>query len=171
MPLWFILFGTLLIDKNIFHFWNAPFTFRLVDYVFFILLGLMISSSAILAFLLHGAKVGNNPTFITVKDAENDTSEFALYSITYIIPFLIKDYLEPSNAFALCVMIITIGFLYIRSNMFHINPTLSLFKYNLYKVSDSSNNKFILLSKRELQKDEKIKANRFNGLIYIEMDG
>lgn len=111
---------------------------------------------------------GTNPDRIMIQGREELTSEYMLYIITYVFPFLTANVFQSSTAISLIGIMVTIAILYIRANLFHVNPTLMLFNYRLFKVMDE-NNTYYLLSKRDsVFKNQTIKAYSMSGVIYIE---
>ena len=168
-PLWLIFLISLFVNDDYrkgFDFYNYLPT-SLSDYASIIFLGLIIVPLLILLLVLYNTKKGTNPEYIIIKEKENSTSEYALYAITYIIPFVANKFLELQNIIALIIMMVTIGSIYIQANMFHLNPVLTILKYKLYKISDNNNNKYTVLTKQELKDGEKISAIRLTQRIFL----
>jgi hypothetical protein len=68
---------------------------------------------------------------------------------TYILP-LITFNLNATHSFVVLVFLMfMIGTIYIKSNLYYLNPTLLLFGYKIYKAKESQNN-VILISKSTL---------------------
>ncbi|SRR5579884_97028 len=172
-PLWLIFFVTLIFNEK----------YQLVNQIFLepakrnttviyaaIFFGLiMIVSMTIVGLLVWQTRKGNNPKPITVKEREDFTGEYMFYIVTYVIPFLVDDFLEPSKILALTILMTTIGVLYIRANLFHVNPTLNLFGYKLYKILDEDDNKYLLLSKQSgISSDSELLANAMGINTYVD---
>jgi len=168
-PLWVIFLVSLLLKdypKNIEALVNKNIQVLVPAEV---LISIMVISILLLWYYLRLTVKGNNPKLLFVKGKEDLTSEYMLYVVTYIIPFLVDNFLELSKTISLSILMITIGALYIRANLFHVNPTLNLFGYRLYKLSDISDNKIILLSKQStIRNNSELKVNSLSGNIYIE---
>jgi len=172
-PLWLIFFATLIFNEKyqlLNQFYAKSEEQNMTVIYAAILLGLIIIVSMVVVGLLAwGSKKGNNPKPITVKEREDFTGEYMLYIVTYVIPFLTDDFLEPSRIFALGILMTTIGVLYIRANLFHVNPTLNLFGYKLYKILDVDNNKLLVLSKQGgIRNNSELLANRMAQSIYVD---
>ena len=170
-PLWLIFLISLFVNDV----YSAQisihnFPSSLADYSVIIFSALTIIPIIILVGVLYNTQKGNNPEFITIKEKENSTSEYALYVVTYIIPFLAIDFLEIQKIITLIIVMVTIGSIYIQSNMFHLNPVLTMLRYKLYKISDYNNNKYVLLSKQELKNGEKVKVNTLSPRVYVEVE-
>lgn len=171
IPLWIIFAGFIIIDPK-YNFWTlAPKDNLLVVIAFSVLIAVTLGSLAIVGFLIWHTKRGKAPRSIIIKEKEEATSDYLLYVVSYMIPFVVQDFLDYPRLYALAVMMITIGILYIRANLFHVNPTLNAFGYMLYKVSDFDNNKYSLLSKKTtIKKNDSIDVNSLNQVIYLDVD-
>lgn len=87
-----------------------------------------------------------------ITHIETNNRSILEYFVTYIL-VLSNSSFNLKSVIVFWMILSIIGYLYIKNNMFFINPTLHLlFKYNIYKVSydltlngvTSSNNAFIL---------------------------
>lgn len=170
-PLWIIFLVTLLLKdypKSINALVNGNIEVLLPTVILTSIIA--ISMGLVLIYLRLTVK-GTNPPTLFVKGKEDMTSEYMLYVVTYIIPFLADNFLELSKMISLFILMFTIGALYIRANLFHVNPMLNIFGYRLYKISDENDNKLILLSKQStIKKNSELKANSLSGNIYVELD-
>lgn len=169
-PLWLIFLGYLFLDPKYEIFTKPIKENYFVITAVIVLLTIMIGSIVITRLLIWNVSKGNNPRPVIIKEKENLTSEYMLYVVTYVIPFLIDNFLDYSKLFALIVMMSTIGTLYIRGNMIHINPALNLFGYRLYKIKDDSDNKLLLLTKQSSISHDEIFVNSMNQNIYVEIE-
>lgn len=181
LPLWLIFFFSLFINDNyrnqmlnsyncISNLSDYTTIFNCMTpstYALFSFLILIIAPLAVLVFIIYGVNRDNNPDYITIKEKENSTSEYALYAVSYIIPFVANEILNLQNVVILLIMMSTIGSIYIQSNMFYLNPILNLFRYKLYKISDNKNDKYTILTKHELKNGEKIMVNELAQKIFI----
>lgn len=110
----------------------------------------------------------DNTDDIKIRSKEELTSEYMLYIVTYVFPFLTGDFFNPTTGIPLIGLMITLALIYIRANLFHVNPTLMFLGYRLFKVSDDHNT-YYLLSKRDfVYNNMTIKAHSLSGIIYIE---
>ncbi len=79
-------------------------------------------------------------TFIEITPADFDHLTFLS---TYIIPLITFNLNEPRSFVVVIVLLIMIGVIYIKSNLYYLNPTLLLFGYKIYKAK--SDNKSVVL--------------------------
>lgn len=166
-PLWLIFLGTLFLDPRYEILTKPPAENQLVVAAAITFAVIIAASLGILRAQLLQTEKGNNPRPIAIKDKEDITSGYILYIATYVIPFVADNFLEPYRIYMLIVMMATIGALYIRGNLFHINPTLNMFGYRLYKVQDVHDNKLLILSRRD-ELDDSIEGNILSNTIFID---
>jgi hypothetical protein len=182
-PLWLIFIVTILIQKIQAYLQNdVEFIYHkiLLDpdiwIIFAGLLFLVIIPMIIVRLYIKSTTKDRGESYV-IKKKEDITNEFILYVVTYIIPFLTSvELFEISNLAALIILMVTLGIIYTKANMFYVNPALSLMGYRLYKIvvyQDSEKrtieNTIILISKRvSILQDTEIKMNEFSGDIFIE---
>lgn len=76
---------------------------------------------------------------ITIKEIETNNNSILEYFVTYILTLSTSGF-SIRDIIIFWIILYIIGTLYIKNNMFHVNPTLHLgFKYNIYKVKYSNN--------------------------------
>ena len=114
--------------------------------VFFIFL----ISLAFLSYVVfhHNSKYGNRQmkefTDITASDFDHLT-----FLSTYIIPLITFNLNELRNFVVVFVLLLMIGVIYLKSNLYYLNPTLLLFGYKVYKAK-SGNKSVVLIIKGNL---------------------
>lgn len=111
-------------------------------------------------------KEDKNGPFKIIK-IENANSDYPVFLATYIIPFIGFELETFRQIIYFIVTLIALGLMYIKSNIFYANPTLSLFNFTIYKVNLQSNvdapiKSCILLTKEKLTVHDEI--------ILIELD-
>lgn len=72
---------------------------------------------------------------IEIFEIENVTSESMTYIITYLVPFLSLNLNSTINLYCIIVLVVTIGIIYINSDMLYINPLLNMLGYKTFKIS------------------------------------
>ncbi len=110
---------------------------------------------------------GNKHLPEEIKQIENVNWEHLTFLTTYIIPFVTFNFNEDKNELILFILLVIIGCIYIKTNIFHTNPTLALLGYNIYKVSTENRKNIIIISKRTLTKEDKIRVKLLSDNIYI----
>ncbi|MCH7322711.1 hypothetical protein LZ480_12500 [Solibacillus sp. MA9] len=70
---------------------------------------------------------------IVSKRVSRKNEETLSYLVTYIVPLLAIKMEEISTLITNAILFTLIGFLYVKSNMLHINITFLLFGWNIYE--------------------------------------
>lgn len=105
---------------------------------------------------------------------ENANSDYPVFLATYIIPLIGFELETFRQIIYFIVTLIALGLMYIKSNIFYANPTLSLFNFIIYKVNLQSNidapiKSCILLTKEKLTlHDEIILIELGSGVSYAK---
>lgn len=98
-----------------------------------------------------------------ITNIESNNSSILEYFVTYLLALSNASF-EPRDILVFWMILLIIGYLYIKNNMFFINPTLHLiFKYNIYKISYDSglNGKENILNGFVLSKLEEYEFNSY----------
>lgn len=106
-----------------------------------------------------------NIKLITVKSREDESMG---YIVSYIIPFLSISTSQWQQQMALAIFFLMIAILYVNSNMIHINPMLSLFKYRIYEITLSSGTPHTLISRQRLIANQTIVVVKIGDNIFVE---
>lgn len=104
----------------------------------------------------------------TIKTIENISNNHLSFLATYILPFVTFDFKDERNWIILIFLLIIIGIIYVKTNFFYTNPTLSLFGVYVYYITfDGDDNKIIAISRRKLKSSEIIKRRHIDENIYF----
>ncbi|MDR0726948.1 MAG: hypothetical protein LBF37_02690 [Rickettsiales bacterium] len=118
----FIIWGIFQMEKH-----------PLLSPVLFIIAVLALGALALL-FLYAGGK--QEKTLYEVNIIENVNSKMIEYMFSYVLPFLsINNNDSWNSTIALGIYYIVLFGVYMRGDVFYINPILNLFGYNIYKIS------------------------------------
>jgi len=137
------------------------------QYLLYTLISVIVLSNAILLISIKRCK-SLADEFVKIKSVENINSVNSAYLVTYIIPFLTIDFTNLPDVLSLALLFVVFAFLYIKSDMIYVNPTLNFIGYNLIEIKTSKEDKFVLITK-EKNKDklEKIKFKRLTNSILV----
>jgi hypothetical protein len=97
-------------------------------------------------YLRSVQRLGAKP--VTVEEVSRQDSEAMSYIVTYLLPFLGLAFSNWRQGVALAIFFLMLGFLYVNSNMIHINPMLNAFRYHLYEVTLSDGSVRTLIARR-----------------------
>jgi len=180
-PLWLIFLTSFLIqkfellqkdnlDKSLLQLLHI--LFFTAENLILLFLSIVLIAGPIIALKFYiNNRIKENPREFKIKTKINMTNEYILYVLTYIFPFISEDILDLSNLFSLVIVIITLGILYIGANLYYVNPTLSIFGYKLYRITDEYDNELILLTKKSaIRENKSIMINELSENIYIQHD-
>ena len=64
-------------------------------------------------------------------------------------PFLSFNFTDLFDIAAIFLLLALVCFIYINSNLLYVNVMLSIFRYNLFKITDSEDNEYRLITKNK----------------------
>ena len=151
--IWFIVAYSPLFSALLIKFCFAP------DYGCFIKIIVLIVGIIILAiFLKLFLKILNynkdiNPRPERCEIIQSKNSEYVLFVVSYLIPFYNINF-TLGDIIPTIFMLGIIGFLYVRTPLFVVNPILNLLNYNIYYVKKYyEKNEIFLISRQKLVLD------------------
>lgn len=113
---------------------------------------------------------GSKEIPFTVIKLENINFEHLTFLTTYIIPLICFDLSDTKYAFVLFVLLVLIGAIYVKTDMFYANPTLALLGYHIYKVDGNfrsgTKENIILIAREQLAVGSKLHYRRLDERIY-----
>jgi hypothetical protein len=107
-----------------------------------------------------------------VTEVENIDFEHLTFLTTYIIPLVCFEFENLRYVIAFVIILIVIGSIYIRTDLFYANPTLAILRFRIYKVTGEFRNgevrvRTILISRDKLIKDDRVKYFKLDERIYF----
>ncbi len=111
----------------------------------------------------------SNPPY-KIKSIKNENFEYLTFLTTYIIPLICIDLDNIRYVIVLCILLIVIGAIFIKTDLYYGNPTLALMGYHLYRVeleNYDSPDGVILLSKDKLIKGASVKWIRIDQYVWV----
>ncbi len=99
---------------------------------------------------------------------ESINYEHLTFLATYIIPLVTFKLDEIRYLIVLLVLLISMGAIYIKTDMFYANPSLALLGFRIYKVdgsfkSNQTRTNIIVISKSRLFEDERVQSDTLQG--------
>lgn len=138
------------------------------------LLALFSLSLAVIGWIVASCKKRkwegvSNPPY-TIKSIKNENYEYLTFLTTYIIPLICIDLTKPRYVLILVILLVIIGFIFIKTDLYYGNPTLALMGYRLYRAEiqgiDAPDG-IILISKDHLNKKSCIKWIPIDKYVWI----
>lgn len=97
---------------------------------------------------------------------EDQNFEHLTFLTTYIIPFL-RVKLEGQDLLVTCLLLIIIGAIFVKTNLFYKNPSLALLGYRLYKVDTEGSSNLIFISREQLTTGDSVLNIKLSDNIYF----
>lgn len=170
ISLW-LLFFLIAVKEFVFVSWELSFTWNgfinfasanipMLVATFFLLLGLFYYFR--LTYILRGST--KLPK--TITKIEDQNYEHLTFLTTYIIPFL-RVKLEGRDMLITILLLIIIGAIFVKTNLFYKNPTLALLGYKLYKVDTEKSSNLIFISKDDLNLKDTVHHIHLHNNVYF----
>lgn len=80
------------------------------------------------------------------ESVESKDFDHLTFLSTYVLPLITFNLNDIHSFIVLIFLIVMIGAIYIKSNLYYLNPTLLLFGYKIYKAKNAQTN-IVLISK------------------------
>lgn len=104
----------------------------------------------------------------TIKSIENISNNHLSFLATYILPFVTFDFKDERSWIIIIFMLVVIGIIYVKTNFFYTNPTLSLFGLYVYHITfEGDDIKIIAISRKKLKPADVIKRRLIDENIYF----
>lgn len=89
---------------------------------------------------------------------------------TYLVPFAAMSASTLRERGALVLFLALIAVLYVRANLFYVNPLLGVVGYRLFEVTTKSGTEAVLISSRRfLAPDQVCSVRRLSDYVYWEV--
>ncbi|WP_258100626.1 anti-phage protein KwaA [Marinoscillum pacificum] len=102
---------------------------------------------------------------------ENIDYEHLTFLTTYIIPLVCFQFDSVRYQLVFVIILLVIGIIYVRTDLFYANPTLAILQFRIYKVDGQFRNgsireSKIIICKQKLLKDDHVKYLKLDERIY-----
>ncbi len=106
-----------------------------------------------------------------ISEIESLDYENLTFLATYIIPLVCFDldfHLgENRNFFMLILVLILMGWIYVKTNIFYTNPTLAILNFRIYRITTEQRINIIIITKDKLEKNDMILPNKMDDKIFF----
>lgn len=101
--------------------------------------------------LFAGKRVATslNPVELRAAKIVRKDGELLAYIATYFVPFLTVPGDSPRKAAALAVFVLLLGIFYIQGDMYHWNPILGLFRFQILELEVVSGQSVNVITRRK----------------------
>lgn len=102
---------------------------------------------------------------------ENIDYEHLTFLTTYIVPLVCFNFDSIRYEIVLTILLVVMGAIYIRTDLFYANPTLAILRFRIYKVSGrfrggGTRDNVILICREKLNKNDRVKYIKIDERIY-----
>lgn len=105
-----------------------------------------------------------------IKKIENIDYEHLTFLTTYIVPLVCFNFVDTRYQIVLIILLVVIGVIYIRTDLFYANPTLALLNYRIYGVDgefkDGIRENIVLISRKTLKVNQRVDYIKLDNRIY-----
>jgi hypothetical protein len=109
------------------------------------------------------------PQSLRVESSQIRDGDALAYIATYLVPFAAITATTARERGAIGLFVFLIAVLYVRSELFYINPLLALVGYRLFQVATPAGTSVVLLTRRRfLRSGIDLKARRLSDYVYWE---
>lgn len=102
-----------------------------------------------------------------VKSVENINYESVTFLSTYIVPLACMDMDKSRSPWMLITILILIGWIYIKTNLFYTNPTLAIWGYQIFRISTDTKNDITVLSRKKIDVGDTLDLKIIDDNIYL----
>jgi hypothetical protein len=137
----------------------------------YLLLGTALLSIVLLFVTVHSIKRGNMP--VKIKTVKNRSVDLINYTIPYIVSFFGFDLSKTEDVISLCIFLLLMLLLTIKSKSVFMNPILLLAGYNLYDLEYEFDGKMcstIIISKQEMYPEDRFYIRSLTRFLYIVIE-
>lgn len=132
----------------------------LLVFFFFLLFSFLIYTK-----LIFKAQKGNR--LFKIAKIESQQEKYIEYLGTYILPFIALETKSVFDTIAFALMFLTLGYIYIKTNLIYTNPTLTFFNFNLIKVITEKDKTYDCLTRDNFGIGDEPTGNKLSQDTYI----
>lgn len=105
-----------------------------------------------------------------IKKIESINYEHLTFLATYVVPLISFDFGSGRQMFVLALLLIVMGFIYIKTDLFYANPSLALLGYHIYRADGSfkmgDRDGIVLISRERLVEGQRVSYIMLDDRIY-----
>lgn len=105
-----------------------------------------------------------------IRKIESINYEHLTFLTTYVVPLISFDFNKTRQIVILFLLLIAIGAIYIKTDLFYANPSLALLGFQIYKADGNFKNGdrigIILISREKLTPGQKVSYIKLDNRIY-----
>ena len=94
---------------------------------------------------------------VKVSAIKNKNYEYLTFLTTYIIPMVCFNTSDIRDCIVMAILLIVLGVLFVKTNVYYLNPTLALLKFNIYEATLDGKD-YILISKDKIRENDQVRT-------------
>lgn len=94
---------------------------------------------------------------VKVSAIKNKNYEYLTFLTTYIIPMVCFNTSDVRDCIVMAILLIVLGVLFVKTNVYYLNPTLALLKFNIYDATLDGKD-YILISKEKIRENDQVRT-------------
>jgi hypothetical protein len=108
--------------------------YLLCENIIAIILICLVIISIVMRVRFQNSLSGNTDISSKILRVKNINYNYLMFFVTYIIPLICFDVRDVREFIILIFLLIVLGILFVKTNVYYQNPTLALMGFNLYEV-------------------------------------
>lgn len=134
-------------------------------------IALLFVGLGVLYYLRFNYKISGSTSIpVEVSAVEDLNYEHLTFLTTYIVPLICFNLTSERYLIALCLLLVVIGVIYVRTDKFYANPTLAVLGFRLYSVKLTRRTgeevKVTLITKDFIKAGDKVRFLELDGRVY-----
>jgi hypothetical protein len=113
---------------------------------------------------------GANEIPFEVKKLENINYEHLTFLATYVVPLISFDFGSGRQMIVLALLLVVMGIIYIKTDLFYANPSLALLGFHIYRASGQFKNGeregITLICRERLTENQRVSYIKLDERIY-----
>jgi hypothetical protein len=114
---------------------------------------------------------GSKKNAVIISEVENLNYEPLAFLVTYILPLICLDFDNFRYIIVLIMLLVIIGTIYVKTNMFYANPTLAIMGFHTYKVkaefgNTTDSNQNVVISKSKIRSGDRVYWRKIDDNVY-----
>lgn len=105
-----------------------------------------------------------------IRKIEGINYEHLTFLATYVVPLISFDFESGRHMVVLCLLLIVMGVIYIKTDLFYANPSLALLGFHIYRADGNfktgDRNGIILVSRERIIAGQKVSYIKLDDRIY-----
>lgn len=105
-----------------------------------------------------------------IKKIEGINYEHLTFLATYVVPLISFDFESDRQMIVLALLLVVMGIIYIKTDLFYANPSLALLGFHIYRVDGDfktgGREGIILIARERLSKNQKVEYIKLDDRIY-----